>query len=121
MPAGDGGFSSAQLHDIDSAIRAAETASRRELSVYVGHRPDVADPRDLAQRLHAALRHPRQSVLVFVDPVERRLEIVTGADSRVSDEAAGQVASAMKASFEQLDLVGGLKDGVARLGDAASR
>ena len=46
-------FSSAQRAEIDRAIRAAETASRFEFSVYVGHCDGESRP--FAERLHAAL------------------------------------------------------------------
>lgn len=120
MPAGEA-FSSAQQHDIDRAIRAAETRSRFEFSVYVGHADREAGP--FARGLHGALSAPERSVLVFVDPVERILHIVTGSVVRrsLSDEAVRLAALAMQTSFAEGDLVGGLTRGLAQLGEAAAQ
>ena len=62
-------FSSAQLAEIDRAIRGAETASRFEFSVYVGHADGESHP--FARRLHASLASPDRSVLILVDPAAR--------------------------------------------------
>ena len=74
--AGGDAFSSAQRHEIDKAIRDAETLCRFEFSVFVG-RAD-GESRPFAERLHAALVAPDRSVLVLVDPAAKQLEIVTG-------------------------------------------
>ena len=79
MAAGDA-FTSAQRHEIDKAIRDAETLCRCEFSVYVG-RSDGETPSRSRERLHAALVAPDRSVLVLVDPQAKLLEIVTGADA----------------------------------------
>ena len=79
MATGDA-FSPAQRHEIDKAIRDAETLSRIEFSVYVGH--SDGETRQFAERLHAALVAPNRSVLVMVDPAARRLEVVTGSEAR---------------------------------------
>ncbi len=120
MPAGEG-FSSEQQHDIDRAIRAAETLSRYEFSVYVGHADEEAGP--FARRLHAALTTPERSVLVMVDPSDRILEIVTGSLVRrdVSDDAVRLAAVAMQSAFAEGDLVGGIKRGVTQLAQAAAK
>lgn len=113
------GFSSAQRGTIDRAIRAAETRSRFEFSVYVG---DLAQPsRDTARALHARLAAPARSVLVAVDPQQRELQIVTGADVRrtLDDKAVGLVATSMHADFAAGDLVGGLSRAVTMLADHA--
>ena len=75
--AGGDAFSSSQRHEIDKAIRDAETLCRFEFSVFVG-RAD-GESRPFAERLHAALVAPDRSVLVLVDPAAKQLEIVTGA------------------------------------------
>lgn len=123
MPAGEG-FSSTQQFEIDRAIRAAEMASRREFSVYVGPTADRAgDAATFARKLHAALTNPEISVLVLVDPDEKILEIVTGTDVRrqLDDDTVGLAAVAMQASFADGDLVGGITRGVTQLGEAAAR
>lgn len=118
MPAGDG-FSSAQRAEIDKAIRDAETVSRIEFSVYVG--PADSESKAFAQRLHATLIAPDRSVLVFVDPSARQLEIVTGSEVRrhLDDKAVRLAAIAMQSAFADGDLVGGIVRGVAMLSESA--
>jgi uncharacterized membrane protein YgcG len=118
VPTSDG-FSAAQRSSIDRAIRAAETASRHEFSVFVGHAE--GDPRRFAERLHAALSTPSRSVLVMVDPQRRVLQVVTGdvVGRDLSDEAVRLAVVAMQSAFAEGDLVGGLERGLAQLGDAA--
>ena len=114
MPGGDA-FSPAERHEIDKAIRDAETLSRLEFSVYVG-RTD-GDPREFAERCHASLVAPSRSVLVLVDPAEKVLEIVTGSDAhRVLADADAQLAAlTMQTAFAEGDLVGGITRGVLQL------
>ena len=115
------GFSSDQRYEIDRAIRAAETVSRYEFSVYVGAADGEAGP--FAQRLHAALVAPARSVLIMVDPAARLLEIVTGSVVRrdLSDEQVRLAAVAMQSAFAEGDLVGGIKRGLAQLAEAARK
>jgi hypothetical protein len=114
-------FSSAQRAEIDRAIRAAETASRFEFSVYVGHCD--GETRPFAERLHAALVSPDRSVLILVDPAARLLEVVTGSVVRrsLSDEQVALAVAGMESSFAGGDLVGGIKHGVAQLAEAARK
>lgn len=120
VPSGDG-FSSDQRYEIDRAIRAAETVSRYEFSVYVGAADGEAGP--FAQRLHASLVAPARSVLVLVDPAARLLEIVTGSVVRrdLSDDAVRLAAVAMESAFSHGDLVGGIRRGLAQLAEAARK
>lgn len=120
MASGEG-FSADQRYQIDRAIRAAETISRYEFSVYVGAAEGEAGP--FAQRLHAALVAPASSVLVMVDPAGRQLQIVTGAIVRrdLPDDAVRLAAVAMEAAFAHGDLVGGIKRGLAQLAEAARK
>ena len=120
MAAGDA-FSSAQRHEIDKAIRDAETLSRIEFSVYVGRSDGEARP--FAERLHAALVAPDRSVLVLVDPAAQILEIVTGSDAhRVLDDAEVKLAAlTMQSAFATGDLVGGITRGVQQLAEHARR
>ena len=120
MPGGDG-FSAAQRHEIDRAIRLAETVSRFEFSLYVGASDGEAGP--FARSLHASLVAPERSVLIMVDPAARMLEIITGAVVRrsLSDDAVKLAAIAMQTAFVEGDLVGGIKRGVSQLADAAVR
>lgn len=121
MPAGDGGFSSAQRHEIDRAIRAAETACRYEFSVYVGL--VEGDARAYAGRLHASLVAPDRSILILVDPGGRQLEVVTGSvvHRELSDDAVRLAVARMQSAFQAGDLVGGIKHGVAQLAESARK
>lgn len=118
MPAGEG-FSSAQKAAIDRAIRAAETACRFEFSVYVGVVDAETNP--FARRLHASLSSPERSVLILVDPAARRLEVITGSVVRrsLSDDAVRLAVAGMQSGFAADDLVGGIKQGVSQLAEAA--
>ncbi|MBO9523273.1 MAG: DUF5130 family protein [Nocardioidaceae bacterium] len=120
MARGDG-FSDDQRYEIDRAIRAAETVSRYEFSVYVGAADGEAGP--FAQRLHASLVAPDRSVLIMVDPASRLLEVITGAAVRrvLPDDAVKLAVVAMESAFAEGDLVGGIKRGVAQLADAARK
>ena len=117
MAAGE--FSSAERHEIDRAIRAAEQASRYEFSVYVGRAE--GEPAAFARRLHASLVAPSRSILILVDPVERALEVVTGVDVRrnLSDREVELAVLQMQSAFATEDLVGGLKRGISMLADHA--
>lgn len=120
MATGDA-FSPAQRHEIDKAIRDAETVSRIEFSVYVGH--SDGETRQFAERLHAALVAPDRSVLVLVDPAAKRLEVVTGADAHRSlgDPEVKLAALTMETAFASGDLVGGITRGVQQLAEHARR
>lgn len=118
MASGDG-FSADQRHEIDRAIRAAETVCRYEFSVYVG--VTEGESRPFAERLHASLSTPDRSVLVLVDPAARLLEIVTGSVVRrdLPDDQVALAAVAMQSAFAEGDLVGGIVRGLAQLAEAA--
>ena len=114
MARGDA-FSAAQRHEIDKAIRDAETQCRLEFSVFVGKAEGEGRP--YAEQLHALLVTPSLSVLVFVDPAHRRLEIITGADTRrvLGDAEIELAALTMQSAFAGGDLVGGITRGVQQL------
>ncbi|MGN6161100.1 MAG: DUF5130 family protein [Marmoricola sp.] len=80
---------------VDHAIRVAETATRIEISVYLG--AAAADTRDFAERLHALLAAPDRSLLILIDTSCRSVEIVTGrvARERIADETASKAAASM--------------------------
>jgi hypothetical protein len=119
--AGGDAFTSAQRHEIDKAIRDAETLCRIEFSVFVGRAE--GETRPFAERLHAALVAPDRSVLLLVDPAARILEIVTGAEAhRVLDDAEVRLAVlTMQSAFAGGDLVGGITRGVQQLAEHARR
>lgn len=114
-------FTSAQRHEIDRAIRDAETVSRLEFSVFVGRAE--GETRPFAERLHATLLAPDRSVLVLVDPAARLLEVVTGREAhRVLDDAEVRLAVlTMQSAFADGDLVGGITRGVRQLAEHARR
>jgi len=114
-------FTAVQRHEIDKAIRDAETVCRLEFSVFVG-RSD-GESRPFAERLHAALVAPGRSVLVLVDPAARLVEVVTGTEaSRVLDDAEVRLAVlTMESAFATGDLVGGIVQGVQQLAAHARR
>ncbi len=120
VPAGDA-FSASERHDIDKAIRDAETISRYEFSVFVGAAEQESRP--FAERLHATLTAPERSVLVMVDPAARILEIVTGAEvHRDLDDAEVRLAAVtMQSAFADGDLVGGITRGVMMLAEHARK
>ena len=120
VPAGDA-FSASERHDIDKAIRDAETISRYEFSVFVGAAEQESRP--FAERLHATLTAPERSVLVMVDPAARILEIVTGAAvHRDLDDAEVRLAAVtMQSAFADGDLVGGITRGVMMLAEHARK
>ncbi|MFL6003970.1 MAG: DUF5130 family protein [Nocardioides sp.] len=117
MAAGE--FSSAERHEIDRCIRAAEQASRYEFSVYVGHAE--GEPADFARRLHASLVAPPRSILILVEPVVRAIEVVTGVEVRrnLTDREVELAVLEMQSAFAAGDLVGGLKRGISMLADHA--
>jgi uncharacterized membrane protein YgcG len=118
VPAGDA-FTPDQLYDIEKAVRHAEETSGLHFSVYVGGAD--SETRPFALELLNELDDPDRSVLVYVDPAGRRLEIVTGAIAKrqLSDTSAGLAALAMQTSFATGDLTGGLVTGVQQLGTHA--
>ena len=99
----------------------AEQLSGLTFSLYVG--PGEGASREFAERLHAALAAPADSVLVFCDPAAHVLEIVTGADVRrvLDDFDCRLAAMSMQTSCQAGDVVGGLVNGVQQLGQAARR
>lgn len=107
-------------HVIDIAIRAAETASRFEISVYRG--PTEPNHRDYAERMHAVMASPDRSVLVMVNPIDRALEIVTGRHVRrsLSDQAVDRIATAMLPHLADDDFAGAIVAGLALLEDTVS-
>jgi uncharacterized membrane protein YgcG len=114
-------FTAAQRHEIDKAIRDAETLSRLEFSVFVGR--SEGETRPFAERLHATLAAPDRSVLVLVDPAARLLEIVTGLEAhRVLDDAQVKLAAlTMQTAFANGDLAGGITRGLHQLAEHARR
>ena len=106
---------------MEHAVAVAEQLSGLRFSVYIG--PGEGRSRAFAERLHASLAAPDDSVLVFCDPAAHVLEIVTGADVRrvLDDFDCRLAAMSMQTSFQAGDLVGGLVNGIQQLGSSARR
>jgi uncharacterized membrane protein YgcG len=112
-------FTAAQRVSLDQAIRAAEQVCRFEFSVFVG--TAEGDPREYAERLHAALSAPGRSVLVMVDPIAHVIEVVTGAEVRrvLSDQEVALAVLEMRSEFAGGDLVRGLRRGISMMAMSA--
>jgi hypothetical protein len=109
-----------QIRLVRTVIEEAEERTGLTHSVHVG--PSDGDPRVYAERLLAALgSRSASATLVHVDPVQRRIEIVTGAQAavRVDDRACALAALSMSSSFAGGDLAGGIVTGVRMLAEAA--
>lgn len=115
-------FQQTQLSRIDEALTLASRETGLLFSVYVGELGP--DPRATAEALFAKLgRRSSEPVLIALSPAERKLEIVTGGESarRIPNRAAGLAALAMRGSFSNGDLAGGIVSGLRQLADAAGR
>jgi hypothetical protein len=115
-------FKPAQLARIDEALTLASRETGLLFSVYVGDLGESS--RATAEAMFATLagRH-HAPVLVAISPAQRRLEIVTGGESahRIPNRIAGLAALAMRGSFANGDLTGGIVTGLRQLADAAGR
>lgn len=120
MPTGRG-FTAAERQELDKAIRDAELICRFEFSLYVGSAE--GDPREYAKRLHATLVAPKRSVMVVIDPAERKLGVVTGADARreLTDQEVELAVAQMQTAFAEGDLVGGIKRGILTMAEHARK
>jgi uncharacterized membrane protein YgcG len=120
VPAGEA-FTQRQQEDITRALRLAEQESELRYSVYVGELD--GDTRTHARKVHGALDDAENSVLVAVDPGNRRLEIVTGdlVRRQLSDRDCSLAALSMTTAFSVGDLAGGIVSGVQMLGEHARR
>ncbi|MEO9139497.1 MAG: DUF5130 family protein, partial [Jatrophihabitans sp.] len=110
-------FTTTQLARLDEALTLSSRETGLTFSVYVGDfkAPARAHAEALFERLNDS------SVLVAVSPGQRTLHIVTGPDSakRLPNRACALAALAMRASFANGDLTGGIVTGLRMLADAA--
>jgi hypothetical protein len=116
---GENGFNARQLARLDEALTLSSRESGLYFSIYVGElRPP---PRAHAEALFERLND--DSVLIAVSPGQRSLHIVTGPASakRLPNRACALAALAMRASFTNGDLVGGIVTGLRMLADSAGR
>jgi hypothetical protein len=113
-------FKPSQLARIDEALTLASRETGLLFSLYVG---SFGGPsREVAEQMFTKLvSRSAAPVLLAVSPGERRLEIVTGgaATPRIPNRVCGLAALAMRASFTNGDLTGGIVNGLRQLADAA--
>jgi uncharacterized protein DUF5130 len=113
----DSPFTTRQLSRLDEALTLSSRETGLTFSVYVGDfkAPTRAHAEALFEKLDDA------SVLVAVSPGQRTLHIVTGPESskRLPNRACALAALAMRASFANGDLTGGLVTGLRMLADSA--
>jgi uncharacterized membrane protein YgcG len=119
VPAGDA-FSSGQVQSIERAIDQAHSESGLKYSVFVG--APEGDLREQARQLLGALGDEgERSVVVVIDPAQRRLEILTGTTAAryLDDRATALGAMSMTSSFTAGDLAGGIVAGLHTLSEHA--
>jgi hypothetical protein len=106
---------------VERAVEVAQQLSGLTFSLYVG--PGDGPGRTFAERLHADVAVPDDTVLVFCDPAARVLEIVTGVRARrvLDDFDCRLAAVSMQTSFQAGDVIGGLVNGIQQLGQSARR
>lgn len=113
----DHAFNSRQLTRLDEALTLSSQESGLTFSVYVGElrAPTRGHAESLFERLTDS------SVLLAVSPAQRVLHIVTGPQSakRLPNRACALAALAMRASFSNGDLTGGIVIGLRMLADSA--
>jgi hypothetical protein len=119
VPSGDDVFTERERDDILRAVKLADSEGGLPFSVYVGPLGD--DSRARALTLHGGLPDPRHGVLAAVDPGTRRVEVVTGPESKryLDDRAATLGVLAMTTSFSAGDLAGGIVNGLRTLAEHA--
>ncbi len=116
---GTGPFTTTQLTRLDEALTLSSSETGLTFSLYVG---DLQTP----TRAHAEALFERlidRAVLVAVSPGQRSLHIVTGPESskRLPNRACALAALAMRASFTNGDLTGGIVTGLRMLADSAGQ
>jgi hypothetical protein len=115
-------FKPAQLARIDEALTLASRETGLLFSVYVGDLGQSSRATAETMFTTLAARH-HAPVLIAISPEQRRLEIVTGGESarRIPNRIASLAALAMRGSFANGDLTGGIVTGLRQLADAAGR
>lgn len=114
----DTAFSTAQLNELEKTLTRMSDATGAHFCAYVGKLPGK---RDSALAILRQLPSPDMSVLVAVDPENRQVEIVTGAEVRehLDDQSCRLATLAMTSRFAVGDIAAGLRDGIVVLGDHA--
>jgi hypothetical protein len=113
-------LSAGQRAEVERALRVAEEQSGLAFSLYVGA---WEGGRSGAEAMHATLTNPDHTVLIAIDPGNRTLQIVTGRQAKIAldDRACELAAMSMTSSFVAGDLAGGIRDGLAVLGEQGRR
>jgi hypothetical protein len=110
-------FTAGQLNRLDEALTLSSRETGLLFSLYVGelHQPGRAHAEALFEKLTG------DSVLLAISPGQRTLHIVTGPESsrRLPNRACALAALAMRASFSNGDLTGGIVNGLRMLSDSA--
>jgi uncharacterized membrane protein YgcG len=119
VPPGEA-FTEDQRRDIDKVVDDAARISGREFSVFVG--ASSGDVRGAAEAMHRSLPRPGNSILIYVDPTQRAMEIVTGASVKrtLSNGQVALAAITMQSAFAAGDLVRGLRAGIVQLAELAT-
>jgi hypothetical protein len=114
-------FADEERRALDVVIRTVEQRTRWELSVFVG--PFGDDGRPFAHTLHAAMVAPDVSVVLAVDPMARRAEIVTGASVRRHLDDVAVTASLASATplWARGNVAAGISQCLSRLMGASDR
>ena len=113
----DSPFNARQLGRLDEALTLSSRETGLVFSVYVGEfkKPTRAHAEALFENLSDS------AVLIAVSPGQRALHIVTGPESakRLPNRSCALAALAMRASFANGDLTGGIVTGLRMLADSA--
>lgn len=112
-------FTSRELAHLDEALTLSSRETGLDFSVYLGDLGE--DTRERAEELHGSTADPADAVVIAVSPGQRKVEIVTGAESgkRLADRSCKLAVMSMVASFREGDLVGGLVSGLRLLTEQA--
>ncbi|MGQ0743529.1 MAG: DUF5130 family protein [Acidimicrobiales bacterium] len=120
MSAGRGREPRGLRRAVDKAVAAAEARTGLQFCVVID---DAGDhPRDKAEQLFVgAGLAARPSVMVLIDPVHHKVEVVTAraVRPRIGDPAAEAAVAEMTTWFAAGDLTGGLVAGIRFLAAAA--
>ncbi|HEX2192009.1 MAG TPA: DUF5130 family protein [Acidimicrobiales bacterium] len=98
-----------QRRAVERAVHEAEETTGLQLCVYVG--PGEEDTRAQAEALFLqAGLHTRPAVLVLVEPVRHRVEVVTAPEirGRIDDPTCELAVATMARQFARGDLAGGI-------------
>jgi hypothetical protein len=113
-------FSPGQLARLDEALTLSTRTTGIEFAIYLGDLTE--NTREQAEQLHASLgARAGEGVLIAVSPNQRRVEIVTGAESgrRIPDRSCKLAIMSLVASCKEGELINGLLSSLRMLSDSA--